>query len=117
MDQGRLALIIREETTSLTRTPEASSAQNLVVEKRDFQLAERGAATIIETTEAHGTAEATYRTLTPARCKSHAQAARRLREVCVFRGVAEEVRAECGERFQRAFSTATRSEQRRSRLH
>lgn len=60
-DRGRRALVIRDSTTALLRTPQAAPADNLVVEKREFHLAERGGARIVEITEPHGTVESTYR--------------------------------------------------------
>jgi len=60
-DQGRLALIARAETTALTLTPTASSADNLVVEKREVFLAENGPSRIVETSQPHGSTEASYR--------------------------------------------------------
>ncbi len=60
-DQGRLALVVRPETTSLVRTPEASSQDNLVAEFREVHLAEYGPARIIERTQPHGSSESSYR--------------------------------------------------------
>jgi transglutaminase-like putative cysteine protease/tetratricopeptide (TPR) repeat protein len=60
-DQGRLALVVRPETTSLVRTPEASSQDNLVAEVREVHLAEYGPARIIERTQPHGSSESSYR--------------------------------------------------------
>jgi transglutaminase-like putative cysteine protease/Flp pilus assembly protein TadD len=62
-DQGRLALIARSSTVGLVRTPETGSGENLVVEKREFYLAEDGPARILETTEPHGALESTYRSM------------------------------------------------------
>ncbi len=61
-DQGRLALIARPESTSLVSIPEASSHDNLIVEKRDFYLAENGPARVVETTEPYGAFESEFRT-------------------------------------------------------
>ena len=60
-DQGRLALIARAETDSLVLTPVTSSQDNLLVEKREFQLAEYGTAHVVETSEPHGDLESDYR--------------------------------------------------------
>ncbi|HET7106540.1 MAG TPA: DUF3857 domain-containing protein [Candidatus Acidoferrum sp.] len=60
-DQGRFALIAKKETTALLRTPEFASADNLIVENREFLLAENGPARILETTQPHGVYEAEYR--------------------------------------------------------
>jgi len=60
-DQGREALIIRDGETSLTRTPEMSSAANSLVETREFHLAEFGPAKIVETSVTTGSIAASYR--------------------------------------------------------
>ncbi len=60
-DQGRLALIARSDTTALSLTPVASSADNTIVEKREIFLAENGPARILETSQPHGSAESSYR--------------------------------------------------------
>ena len=60
-DQDRLALIAAPTTTALTRTPVASAAENLWRETREFVLAEDGKATVIETTEYHGSEERSVR--------------------------------------------------------
>jgi len=60
-DQGRLALIVRNDTNSLVHTPVGISQDNLIVEKRDFYLAENGPARVVETTEPHGESESRYR--------------------------------------------------------
>ena len=60
-DQGRLALIARAQTSSLMRIPEAASSENLLVQKRDFYLAESGPARIVETTFPLGVFESEYR--------------------------------------------------------
>lgn len=61
VDQGRLALVVRPETTALIRTPEASSQDNLVAEFREVHLSEYGPARIIERTQPHGSSESSYR--------------------------------------------------------
>ena len=60
-DQGRWALVARPGTDALVKTPEATSAENLVVEKREFYLAENGPARVVETTEPRGSFESQYR--------------------------------------------------------
>ena len=60
-DQGRFTLVVRPETTSLVRTPEASSQDNLLAEFREVHLAEYGPARIIERTQPHGSSESSYR--------------------------------------------------------
>jgi len=60
-DQGRLALIARRESTALTLTPVATSADNALVEKREIFLAENGPARVIETSQPHGSSESSYR--------------------------------------------------------
>lgn len=60
-DQGRLALIVRDETTSLVKTPESSSTDNLLVEEREVHLAEYGPASFSEVSLPHGDAESEYR--------------------------------------------------------
>jgi hypothetical protein len=60
-DQGRWALIARAQTSSLLRIPEARSSENLLVQKRDFYLAESGPARIVETTFPLGVFEPQYR--------------------------------------------------------
>ena len=60
-DQGRLALVVRPETTQLVRTPEASSQDNLLAEFREVHLAEYGPARIIERSQPHGSSESAYR--------------------------------------------------------
>lgn len=60
-DQGRLALIAKPETDSLSLTPASSSTDNLLVEKREFYLAESGPARVVEISEPHGQLESAYR--------------------------------------------------------
>ena len=60
-DQGRYALVARPESTGLIVIPEASSQENLIVEKREFYLSENGPARVVETTEPRGVFEAGYR--------------------------------------------------------
>jgi len=60
-DQGRLALVASPATEGLTRTPEATAAENREVETREFFLADLGPARVVETTELWGMAERTLR--------------------------------------------------------
>lgn len=60
-DQGRLALIANAETSSLRKTPEGTSEENTIVEKREFVLAENGPATVTETTIPRGIFESEFR--------------------------------------------------------
>jgi transglutaminase-like putative cysteine protease/Tfp pilus assembly protein PilF len=60
-DQGRLVLVVRPETITLVRTPEASSQDNLLAEFREVHLAEYGPAQIVERTQPHGSSELSYR--------------------------------------------------------
>lgn len=60
-DEGRLALIIRGGEHSLRPTLISLSSDNLLLEKREFFLAENGAARVVETVEPHGTSESSDR--------------------------------------------------------
>jgi tetratricopeptide (TPR) repeat protein/transglutaminase-like putative cysteine protease len=60
-DRGRFALIIREGTTGLTQTPESKPADNMLVERREFTLAENGPAKVEEKSETHGAIDEIYR--------------------------------------------------------
>lgn len=60
-DQGRLALITRPETTELTKTPESTSKDNVLVETRTLTLSENGPATVTEKTLPSGVYESRYR--------------------------------------------------------
>lgn len=61
MDYGRWALVVGEKTDALKRIPPITSAQNVHREFREFTLAEYGMATIVETDDEVGPAEADYR--------------------------------------------------------
>ncbi|HWR15104.1 MAG TPA: DUF3857 domain-containing protein [Terriglobales bacterium] len=65
-DAGRLSLIVREGTTELVRIPENKPEDNLLLEKREFFLAEYGPSKIVETSLPSGIAEANYRSYYPA---------------------------------------------------
>ncbi len=61
MDEGRLALVIKDGTTELTRTPEAAPAGDELVEIRDVVMQEYGASKITETSLTRGDVDASYR--------------------------------------------------------
>ena len=61
VDQGRLALIASPTATALTRTPEATSADNREVETREFFLSGFGPSRVVETTELYGAPESSLR--------------------------------------------------------
>jgi tetratricopeptide (TPR) repeat protein len=61
MDYGRQALVIAASTEQLKRIPEITAAQNVYRELREFTFAEFGMATITETDDEIGPAEADYR--------------------------------------------------------
>ena len=56
-DQGRLALVASPTATGLVRTPEATAADNRVVETREVFLADLGPSRIVETSEYQGAIE------------------------------------------------------------
>ena len=60
-DQARRALIIADETSGLSATPAASSADNTVREVRTFAVAEAGASQVTEVSRATGVFEARMR--------------------------------------------------------
>jgi tetratricopeptide (TPR) repeat protein len=60
-DQGRLALIIAEETKDLTLTPEARPEDSVLVEVREFRLANYGPAHVLESSQTTGHIDANYR--------------------------------------------------------
>jgi transglutaminase-like putative cysteine protease/tetratricopeptide (TPR) repeat protein len=60
-DQGRLALVIAEDTNELKRTPDLPSTANGTVEKREMYLSEFGPARVVEYSEWFGPAEASLR--------------------------------------------------------
>ena len=60
-DQGRRALIARSETTTLIKTPESTSRDNVLLEMREIRLSENGPATVIERTMPTGVFESHYR--------------------------------------------------------
>jgi tetratricopeptide (TPR) repeat protein len=61
MDYGRWALVVDKTTDALKRIPEITAAQNVFRETREFTLAEYGMATIVETDDEIGPAEADFR--------------------------------------------------------
>jgi tetratricopeptide (TPR) repeat protein len=60
-DQGKLALVADAGTRELSRTPESRSEDNRLIEERQFFLAEKGPARVVERTETHGSFESSYR--------------------------------------------------------
>jgi transglutaminase-like putative cysteine protease/predicted Zn-dependent protease len=60
-DQGRLALVVRPGSNALLQIPEASSQDNVVMEERDFDLANYGPARVVETSRPRGSFESSYR--------------------------------------------------------
>ncbi|HEX7961466.1 MAG TPA: DUF3857 domain-containing protein, partial [Terriglobales bacterium] len=54
MDQGRLALIIRDNTTNLVKTPVSSVDENVSIDNREITFEEFGPAKARETFEGHG---------------------------------------------------------------
>lgn len=60
-DQGRLALIVRPETTALQLTPELPSSADRTIETREFFLPEDGGSRIVETTEYDGLSASSMR--------------------------------------------------------
>ncbi|HEX8254841.1 MAG TPA: DUF3857 and transglutaminase domain-containing protein, partial [Thermoanaerobaculia bacterium] len=60
-DQGRLALIAKNDTTALVRTPLYESKANHTVERREFRLVEDGKAFVTETSEYSGSDERSTR--------------------------------------------------------
>jgi len=61
MDGGRLALVIREGITELTRTPDPVPETDALVELRDVILSKYGPAKITETSVTQGDVDANYR--------------------------------------------------------
>ena len=60
-DQGRRALIARPESTELTKTPESTSKDNVLLEYREIKLSDNGPATVTEKTQPMGVFESNYR--------------------------------------------------------
>jgi transglutaminase-like putative cysteine protease len=60
-DQGRLALIVREDATELKRIPESPSSSDHVSETREFFLPDFGKARVVATIEAGGESGESYR--------------------------------------------------------
>lgn len=60
-DQGRMALIAADATTALTRTPEATSAENRILHTRTFTLPEEGKVHVVSVSEGTWTQDAGYR--------------------------------------------------------
>jgi tetratricopeptide (TPR) repeat protein len=60
-DEGRLALIVDPKTTGLVRTPESTADKNVVLSRYEITLTEDGAPNILQTVEATGVMEDSYR--------------------------------------------------------
>lgn len=60
-DQGRFALIARDGSNSLISTPVSLSQENLLLEEREFYLAENGPARVMEVSEPHGSIDSAFR--------------------------------------------------------
>jgi tetratricopeptide (TPR) repeat protein len=60
-DQGRLALIISEDTRALTLTPDARPEDSVLTETREFFLADYGPAHVVESSRTTGYIDASYR--------------------------------------------------------
>ena len=61
LDQGRMALIAKPDTTTVVRTPETESTAHVYRERRTFYLPEEGKARVVEVTEPSRTSEASMR--------------------------------------------------------
>ena len=62
-DEGRLALIARQETKELTKIPESRPANNVLLNTTDYQLSDFGPSHIVQTSGGTGPFESTYRQL------------------------------------------------------
>jgi transglutaminase-like putative cysteine protease/tetratricopeptide (TPR) repeat protein len=60
-DQGRLALVIQEGAKDLTQTPEARPEDSVLVETREFFLADYGPGRAIESSQTTGHIDSVYR--------------------------------------------------------
>lgn len=60
-DQGRLALVIEQGVKELTLTPEARPEDSVLVETREFSLADYGPAKVIESSHSTGHIDSIYR--------------------------------------------------------
>jgi tetratricopeptide (TPR) repeat protein/transglutaminase-like putative cysteine protease len=60
-DQGKQALVIRDGSASPVQTPISAPADNLLLETREFHLAEFGPARVVESSESHGDIDRRYR--------------------------------------------------------
>ena len=60
-DQGRLALVIEQGAKELTLTPEARPEDSVLVETREFSLADYGPAKVIESSHSTGHVDSYYR--------------------------------------------------------
>jgi len=62
-DQGRSALIARADTTTLAKTPQSNSKDNVLLEMRELTLSQYGPAAVSEVTRPKGVFEAEYRNM------------------------------------------------------
>jgi tetratricopeptide (TPR) repeat protein len=60
-DHGRLALIVNDRTTALSRVPDSRSVDNVVSEEREVYLSASGPARVVETSKPRGNFESEYR--------------------------------------------------------
>jgi len=60
-DQGRLALVIAEDTKALSKIPEARPEDSVLVETREFYLADYGPSRVVESSETTGHVDSGYR--------------------------------------------------------
>ena len=60
-DQGRLALVIEQGAKGLTLTPEARPEDSVLVETREFSLADYGPAKVVESSHSTGHIDSIYR--------------------------------------------------------
>lgn len=66
-DQYRYTLIARPGQKTISRTPSAKAAENVVTEYRDFTMSETGKGSVTETTEYTGAWDSWYRNMMPYR--------------------------------------------------
>ena len=60
-DQGRLALVIAETSKALSKTPEAHPEDSVLVETREFYLADYGPSRVVESSQTTGYVDSSYR--------------------------------------------------------
>jgi phage-related minor tail protein len=61
IDQGRMALIAKDDTEELSETPITPSAENRLYERREFYLAENGPGRVVEISRPQGAFESGFR--------------------------------------------------------